>query len=220
MKSKDELYRELVKKRKEYKFVDDALLNPSEIEGGIFDSEHLNPWSIWQGNLDAEILLIGQDWGGLDYFIENRGKDKKDNNTNWRLENLFQQINIEIGQPESPIPAPVYLTNAVLGIKTGDMNASIKSNWYLDTSLLFIKPLIEIINPKIIIAMGNAACETIAKAYNLKVKSLKYLIENNPLLLPDEKILYAVYHCSNNGTRTRKFEQQMEDWKRIKNFAS
>jgi DNA polymerase len=49
---------ELVEKRKKYCFK--GLLNPSQIDNGIYDKDTaLGPWSLWQGNLDAQILVIG-----------------------------------------------------------------------------------------------------------------------------------------------------------------
>ena len=50
--------------RKKFKFTD--LKEPSEIENGKYDKEDsIGPWSLWQGNLEAQILVIGQDWGIL-----------------------------------------------------------------------------------------------------------------------------------------------------------
>jgi hypothetical protein len=72
---KREQYLCLVKKRKEHVF-SEGLLNPSEIENGKYDMEdHVGPWSMWQGNLNAHMLLIGQDWGNLDYYRNNKGFD-------------------------------------------------------------------------------------------------------------------------------------------------
>ena len=116
--------------------------------------------------------------------------------------------------------AKLYFTNAVLGAKKGNNDSPLKAAWYLDTAETFIKPLIDIIQPKIIIAMGLAAYNTIASIYGLKqVSNLGKLIDNSPVgqVLPFTHIkVFAVYHCSNNGRRTRKEEQQNGDWMRIK----
>ena len=42
----------------------------------LFRSAQIGPWSLWQGNLDAEIMVIGQDWGDKNYFTKNKGHDQ------------------------------------------------------------------------------------------------------------------------------------------------
>lgn len=82
-------YNLLVQKRKQFQF-SPGLCNPSEIEGGIYDQEnHLGPWSAWQGNLDATILVIGQDWCNYDCYLQSEGRDCDDNPTNRNLIRLF-----------------------------------------------------------------------------------------------------------------------------------
>jgi len=219
---KSQQYEKLVEQRKSYCFKDPELLNPSNIENGIYDQGlFLNPWARWHGNLNAKILLIGQDWGNKDYFLANKGQDDKRNPTNMNLKLLFKEIGYDIGDPElDQKNLPLYFTNAVLGIKLGTMAQKVKSSWYLDTIELFIKPLIEIIEPKIIIAMGSIPFKTVSKIYDLKIEPLKKLIEKNPITLPDKKLLFVFYHCSGLGIANRKFDLQCQDWSKLKSYIS
>jgi len=57
-------YRVLVEERKTCR-VCEGLINPSDCAGGVYDSEHIGPWSRWQGNLDSELMVVGQDWGDV-----------------------------------------------------------------------------------------------------------------------------------------------------------
>ena len=66
MKRKEAAYRRLVEKRKSFQF--EKLLNPSEIEGGRYDCDHVEPWARWVGNLNAKIMLVGKDFGGKAFF--------------------------------------------------------------------------------------------------------------------------------------------------------
>lgn len=52
-------YAALVRRRKACR----SLTNPGKCEGGIQDSDQIGPWSLWQGNLSADLLVVGQDWG-------------------------------------------------------------------------------------------------------------------------------------------------------------
>jgi hypothetical protein len=37
--------------------------NPNEYELLKYDCDEINAWAQWQNSLDANILLVGQDWG-------------------------------------------------------------------------------------------------------------------------------------------------------------
>src|SRR5258706_2082772 len=89
-------YLELVQKRKncgdcEY------LKNPSRCREGAYDnSGHIGPWTQWQGNLNAEVMVIGQDWGREGYYIKHKGLEKDENATNRAIFELLSSIGIHI----------------------------------------------------------------------------------------------------------------------------
>ena len=208
-------YKHLVDKRKRYQYKDSDILNPASMN--ISYDEHLNAWAYWQGNLNAEILLIGQDFGDYDYYLKNNGKDEPANATNINLASLFRELRIELGTSDEPnIDTKLYFTNAVLGVKNGGMSAPIKKSWYVDTAKLFIKPLIQLIEPKIIIVMGSKAYDVASIIYSLESKPMKELINSNPILLGDNMKLFVVYHCSSLGIANRNFEKQLDDWREIR----
>lgn len=217
MINKISAYKKLVAKRKAYKFPE-GLLNPSEVLNGIYDiEEHIGPWSAWQGNLDADILLVGQDWGSVDFFIECEGGHLDDSLTNRHLRELFQILGIDIGYPDHPNPdTPVFFTNAVLGLKKGSMTSNIKSSWLKNDAETFLKPTIDIIEPKIIITLGKKAYDALSNIYPVKKDVLKNLININPIELPDGMLLFAFYHCGGLGVASRNFELQKKDWESIK----
>ena len=62
-----------------------GLTNPADVEGGRFDAEHIGAWSLWQGNLDASLMVVGQDWGDKTYFIQHEGRSNPMNPTNSAL---------------------------------------------------------------------------------------------------------------------------------------
>src|SRR4051794_21164295 len=95
---KDVLYRELVAARKACRACS-GLTNPAACGGGTHDSDHIGPWSLWQGNLDAELMIIGQDWGDENYFLDNAGRESRRNPTNECLRRLLGGIGIEISSP-------------------------------------------------------------------------------------------------------------------------
>ena len=107
-------YAELVVKRRTCQRCA-GLTNPSQADGGRFDSDEIGPWSRWQGNLDAQIMVVGQDWGDIRYFREFEGWDGPDNSTNKTLTKILKTISITIDPPQTANGQDVlFFTNAIL----------------------------------------------------------------------------------------------------------
>jgi len=231
---KAKTYQTLVEKRKMLdldNLTNEKLTNPSKT---LFDSNHLDNWAIWQGSLNAKILVIGQDFADFKTFVDAKGKVEPENGkyaypSNKYLKELFSSIGIEIGHPNTPIPAEVFLTSAILGLKQeGGMTGKIESRWIGIFSSDFIKPLIEIIEPKIIITLGNVPSHSIFKIFGdsnvfkdksiTKSHSLKDKVEKAPYKLTENMWYFPMFHCGGLGIRNRSFADQKEDWKKIKNI--
>ena len=95
MKTKQQRYDALVEKRKACRLCV-GLSNPAEAKLRRFDSDQIGPWSRLHGDLNAQLLIVGQDWGGVKYYIDNEGKDKLDNPTMCYLEQLLHHIGIHV----------------------------------------------------------------------------------------------------------------------------
>jgi len=217
---KETAYKKLVEKRKNYKFPE-GLVNPSKVDNGLYDQKtHIGPWCRWQGNLNADIMLIGQDWGTVKYYRETKGAHKDNTPTNTSLRILFNEIGIDIGTPSKPNhEAPCFFTNVILGLKEGEeMAGKIKAQWIKENAIEFLKPNIDIIKPKIIITLGKKAYDAMAHIYGLRNDPMKKLVTQNPIKLYDGILLFAMYHCGGLGMVNRKLLLQIEDWKKIKNY--
>ncbi len=219
MLSKEEAYKQLVEKRKHSKFPKD-LKNPSEVENGIYDKEnHIGPWSKWQGNLNAKIMFIGQDWGSEQYYLDYKGNHNNKSVTNKRVKEAFELIGIDVGLPNIPNKdAPCFFTNVILGLKGGNKASPIKSKWVKEHAEEFLKLTIEIVDPEIIITLGKPAYHSVADIYDIEKENMNEIIEKNPIELPNNKLLFAMYHCSPLGCRNRNWELQKKDWMKIKDY--
>ena len=212
---KQRKYHELVQKRKAANFPT-GLQNPSQIADGQFDCDQLGPWSLWQGNLDAVLLVIGQDWGDENYFVRNRGRDMDDNATNRGLRTLLSSIGFDPGLPSAPVAQPLFFTNAVLGIKASGMSAELKHDWLRHSSLNFTAPLIEIIRPRLVVTLGISAFKAMRLIFSaLPYLPLNALLKCPPFHLTDNRMLFAVAHCGGLGLASRAIGEQLEDWKKI-----
>ena len=220
MTEKERTYLDLVQKRKSFRFGE--LLNPSEIEGGRYDDDHVELWARWMGNLNATILLVGKDFGGSEFFLRFGGQCDPNSVTNKNLIKLFACIGIDIGSPKKPnTEAPVFFTNAIVGIINSHSKGKnrISSKSIMESAVEFLRSLIDIIGPKIIIAMGKEAYECVSITCGLpRFRSMAQSLNISPLRAGDSRLLFPVFHCGGLGVANRSLTKQQEDWKRIKAY--
>lgn len=108
---KQELYSLLVQKRKSF-WLCTVLTNLADGSCYDFDFDQIGPWSFWHGSLDADILIVGQDWGDTSYFLNRQGKDQPSGNpTNENLQKLLSHIGISVGMPRESQNQIIFFTN-------------------------------------------------------------------------------------------------------------
>jgi hypothetical protein len=208
-----------------------GLANPSEVEEGRYDSDEIGPWTRWAGDLDADLMVVGQDWGDVAYFVAQQGMDSPRNPTNIALAGLLASA----GRPLPPVPtssspgalganrqAGVYLTNALLWLKTGGLSAKVKDEWFEGDSTILLLEQIAIVQPRVVVALGQQAHRTILRAFDLPLprgtfRSVVEAEEGTPLPgLRGGVRLFGVYHCGARVQNThRSLQQQDQDWQRI-----
>jgi uracil-DNA glycosylase family 4 len=217
---KQKAYLELVEKRKECGLCGTALTNPSRCEGGVHDNTgHIGPWTQWQGNLHADLMLIAQDWGGTEYYIQYRGKEEDTNITNKRVCELLTSIGVSIELPNRDGERMLFFTNAVLCFRPGLLTTGpqIKSRCFTNCSTAFLRPQVELVNPKVVVTLGRMAYRSLMTAYGKKPKERMREAVTEAVELTEGTCLVPVFHPGNNGTRSRSFENQKQDWQRVRN---
>jgi uracil-DNA glycosylase len=221
--TKQDEYRELVQKRKECARCQD-LVNPAQCCKGDYDGEEIGPWSLWQGYLDARLLVVGQDWGDERCFRGDRGRDTASNPTNRTIVELLEVAGVQINPvgSECPHKGRVFLTNAILCLKSGGLQAPVKKPWFENCGKEFLLPLIRIVRPEVVVTLGVRAFEAIVSAVGGKpaTGSFREIVEDPNGFEIDAGIrLFPRYHCGRRILNThRKIEQQREDWKKIGQF--
>jgi DNA polymerase len=208
---------------------------------------HINLWSHWQGSLNAEILLIGQDWGRINgeedarywankspyLIIDKKCKEYSATNNNLRI--LFEKtLNIDISRRNDKL----FFTNSVQCYKTGSLSNKTSDRWYGMCNEEHVKKLVEIIKPKIIIPIGikalnglrrcgefcNLNDEIIGENYFrqrfveiVEKGFLKLQIKNDKLI--SDVLVCPVFHCGIMSCNlNRSLDQQINDWGKIKDY--
>jgi uracil-DNA glycosylase len=225
--SKQERYSALVKERKAFDPSAFGLTNPSKYEPQGYDSDEIGPWTLWAGDLDADLMVVGQDWGDENYFKDNHGMDKPNNPTTVALSELLAGIGKELpspppdrGQSNSRRKTGVFLTNALLWLKSGGMRAKLKEEWFDERALYFLREQIAIVEPRVVVGLGRHAYNAILRAYGLPVPRgpLRTIVEASAgrELSGPNTLLFGVYHCGAYGRNINRLpDEQRKDWQRI-----
>lgn len=200
------------------------LTNPADIDGGRLDSNDIGAWARWQGNLDAALVVVGQDWGDTAYFVRHGGQEGPRNPTNLALVELLRVAGVPIGDPASSEGRDVaFFTNAILCLKDarGGLQGEVQKSWFGNCTW-FLRRQIEIIGPQVVVGLGQHAYQAILGAFGVKSGTFRAEVENlDGRILPNGTRVFAMYHCGARIRNThRPMERQRADWERIRHFIS
>ncbi len=224
---KRDRYHNLIFKRQSILSLPDGLLNYHETG---FEINHIDAWEMWHSNLDADIMVIGQDFADAKTFIRDEGRvepmaDKYAYATNKNLATLFESgLGIQIGHPLNPNPkAKLFFTNAIIGLKQhGGMQGKVQDEWAISSVKEFIKPLIEIVRPKVVFVLGRTAFKAVYKNFaddiSLKANISRPFRElvGHKFQISNSTLVYPVYHCGSRGVNmNQKLEDQIKVWEKI-----
>ena len=194
--------------------------DPGQIFNGSqesFDPQVVSYWSQWLGHPIPKIVVVGQDFSDYGYFTRNRGVDEPNNITNDNLRLLFEQAGLFVGKaPHRDVNSPVFLTNSILCLKNGLMNAKIKERWVKSCSTHHLEPLLSQLRPPLIVGMGRHGWAAVRQA--LKLRNTPERISEAAgcsWSAPGGQQVFAVGHCSGLGLVNRPWQEQVADWRKI-----
>jgi uracil-DNA glycosylase len=211
-------YDELVMRRKMCRLC--MQTDPDKIHNGDefdFDPPVTSYWSQWLGHQQPRILIVGQDFGNVEYFCRHRGIDKLGNETNDNLLKLLFEADIEVGNaPDCDPVAPVFLTNSILCLKSGPMNGPIKERWVNACSQNHLLSLTNYLNPPIVVGMGTMGWRAVRRVFQLAgaPQGIKLAAGRSWGTATGARI-FAVVHCSRLGIVNRSWPLQVADWQKI-----
>ncbi len=210
-------YRTLVSARKLCRQCE-GLVNASMICNGDLDSGEIGPWTRWLGDLHARVVVVGQDWGDQRAFEKQHGRDLPNSATNQMLRRLLASVGVDV--PEVGVaaaPSGVFLTNAALCFKDRGCQGPVRSVWFQLCGTSFLRPQITLIQPRVVVCLGERAYRAVMFAYQLPADvAFLSAVEGPGSSLPGGPIAFPVYHCGRRILNTHRNEEaQFKDWRRI-----
>ena len=197
------------------------------------DCHEINLWSYWQGSLDARIMVVGQDWGCPKAAVVmnniraiNDGSEKEyrvdpESLTDKNLCTLLASI----GYPAETRNPDLFFTNFALGYRNKGFTGDFKGSWLRECDSFF-KRLVEIVDPEVVICLGQNTFKAVIRSLGRKIRIRGYNSfiesENNPVDC-GSRLVFAEAHCGYFGTVNRArgtgksgMALQLEDWKKIR----
>ena len=234
-----ELFRELAEDVAKCNVCANMLVNPHSVNSECLenddhgldtDTPYVNLWNLWQGDLDADIMVIGQDFGqkeDSDSFIDVWKNGTYTNATDVALRHLFSSaFGIDIDHSE----VPLFFTNMANCYRKQKTTGGIHNGWLPICVHKYMARLINIVRPKVVIVLGQVAFEALFCMDGLTVKCLNQdkasadkfsekMQYSFWIQLGDEETrVFPVYHPGANSKRNRTLAEQEQDWIRIAEY--
>jgi hypothetical protein len=182
-----------------------------------YDPDVVSHWELWLGHKNPRLLVVEQDFGNVDYFVRNRGRDDPGNKTNENLWKLLAEAGIIARHPrEADADTRVFLTNSVLCLKEGTMSAPVRASWVATCTEQHLLPLLAWLKPPVAVGMGSCGWRAVRQAFALAEAPRPIsAAAGGRWMSADRTRVFAVGHCSPLGLINRSWPEQVADWRRV-----
>ena len=191
-----------------------------DFHGGAYDfDDHVVPYSKSAFNLNAEIMILAQDWASEEFlakpFDEQQAAFGHDPSlpTNKRLFDLLEKF-FQIKFSDT------YATDAFVFVKPGDMGAGIPLKDFKLSTIEYAVPQIEIIDPKLVICVGGQPFNALRSASKLGYLKLDTHFPDQSFVLGSSMVV-GVHHVGARGiSHLGGIAAQESQWERLADFCS
>lgn len=173
-------------------------------EGGKWDCEHVVPWTKSACNLDASLMIIGQDWASEAFL-----KDPKYNSperikarteagqdeylpTNRRLKSFLKT------HFATPF-AETYAIDVLVFIKPGAMTGNVPMKDMLYCAETYALPQIQIVQPVMALCLGSKTFNSLRRALGRSDLALREACEPTAHTIYNGTEIYGVPHTGGLG---------------------
>ena len=188
-------------------------------------------WTDWYRRVDADIMIIGQDWGPYEEmkkFHDQYLLDKTPNHWNYLIEEeksmtkkmltkyLMESSKGTNHEMKESDMNHIYVTNAIMCARKGNHYRG--DNIQLKESTIgcsrFLKRQIEIVNPKIIVTLGYYPLLSLSHIFHFKIEdNLTKTIEKMPEIQVQNYRIIPLYHPTAQVNKERQIAQYERIWK-------
>ncbi len=187
-----------------------------EYHSGAYECDFVSPYTKSARNLNADIMLVLQDWCGDEFLQKPLNSDlvklghDPQLRTNKNLKSLLS-THFGIGLEQT------YATNLFPFIKPGEMNADVPCEDLKKAAKTYTVPEIEIVEPRLIVCLGWAVYKAIRKSSGFPPAGNLEMAVASPFPIGDAEV-WAQSHPGPLGRANRnrgRVDRVAEDWRRM-----
>lgn len=213
--NKEQRLLELAKKRQENIY--EGYSSIGDYDNGVWECDYVSPYSLSAHNVNADVLIILQDWCSADSFTGEicfqtlKLGHTPSVRTNINLKKLLDE-HFDLSLEDT------YATNLFPYVKKGQMNARIPAGDLLKAANDFTLPIINIIRPKLVICLGKNSFNALRKSCGLRsVSNMNEAVNANFKYL--ESTIFCQAHTGQLGQNNRNkggVNRVVSDWELMK----
>ncbi len=202
--------------RKRQKTIREGYKNIGDFHNGIYECNFVSPYTKSAGKVNASIMIMLQDWLGVDKLSGPIIQDAIDLGhlpslpTNKRLKELLaHHLNLSLSD--------TYATNLFPIIKYGNLSATIPFKDMIWAAQQFGIPQIEIVQPDIVVCLGLKTFNALRKSVGLlSCPTIGIAIES--VFAIGKSKIFCQAHTGMLGQIGRGYEQVESDWRSMCDF--
>ncbi len=216
--AKSKALRQLACKRKSTRL--DGYACIGDFHDGAYEcKKYVSPWTKSGCNLDAEVMVVGQDWASADTLMGNGRPDPVRaqfglNPKSPTNRNLDRRLREHLGLDR----ADCYLTNMFPFVKPGKKKARIRQRKMERCAREFTLEEVRIVAPRLVLCLGLETFRAFRRAAGLKKPRNMDEAVGSPFDFEGSTV-YCVAHVGAQGENTRNRgrdrDQVAADWQRI-----
>jgi restriction system protein len=184
-----------------------------DYHAGVYECDHVSPYTKTARNVDAEIMVMLQDWSSDEGM---RGPVDEGSKTLGHTPGLATNRNLRtLLRDNFALDLPgICGTNLFPFIKLGGMSSKIAPSALVRAAREFALPQVEIVNPKLVICLGHDTYNALRAACTLDELTPMDKAIASPYAW-QESIIWCQAHTGARGMNNRGREQVPKDWSRM-----
>ncbi|MGY3582477.1 hypothetical protein ACVIGB_000598 [Bradyrhizobium sp. USDA 4341] len=165
------------------------------------ECDHVVPWTISAHNVEAELMLVAQDWSSEEFLLNLSEEDRRIQNQLGQVPRLDTNKNLAKKiLPRFGLSFPeTYATDVFAFIKRGSMTARIAFPDLVRSASAYTLPQIAIVQPKMVLCLGSASFNAVKRAILAHTGSAHAGVDRRWVRLSDSWQIATPYHTEYLG---------------------
>ncbi|MET4290103.1 uracil-DNA glycosylase [Bradyrhizobium sp. LB8.2] len=173
-------------------------------DGGSWDFDFVVPWTKSACNLDADLMIIGQDWASQGYLRRNDGAKKRaDRAMTGQDAHLATNQNLKrlLASHFGLCFSQTYATNVLVFIKPGGRSSKVPMKDLYRCAVTYTLPQLDTVKPRMALCLGAMTFDSVRSALGLGRLGWREACSPSAHTRMGSTEIYGVPHTGSWGTK-------------------